>query len=63
MSPTTPLSVASAKTAVMDAFTTEAGRNRLLWMALGAVFPYVAFWGLPTYVFWRRLFSSTDVIY
>lgn len=58
----TELSVASAKTAVVDAFTTEAGRSRMLWMALGVVFPYVAFWGLPTYVFWRRLFSSTDLI-
>jgi hypothetical protein len=58
----TELSVASAKTAISDAFTTEAGRSRLLWMAMGVVFPYVAFWGLPTYVFWRRLFSPVDLI-
>jgi hypothetical protein len=28
--------------------------------ALGFFLPYFAFWGLPIYVFVRRLFSQTD---
>jgi hypothetical protein len=35
---------------------------RLFTMAMGFLLPGVAFWGLPFYVFFRRLFSSSDIV-
>lgn len=41
------------------AFTTKEGGRRLLFLGIGAVLPGVAYWGLPFYVFWRRIFSNS----
>jgi hypothetical protein len=30
--------------------------------AMGVVLPYVAFWGLPFVLFFRRLFYTTDLV-
>jgi hypothetical protein len=35
---------------------------RLFTMAVGFLLPGIAFWGLPFYVFFRRLFSSSDIL-
>lgn len=42
-----------------SAFGTSQGRTRLLYLGLGGILPGVAYWGLPVYVFWRRLFSNS----
>ena len=40
------------------AFTTSQGRTRLGYLIIGAI-PGFAYWALPIYVFWRRLFSNS----
>lgn len=35
---------------------------RMGYLLIGAVLPGVAYWGLPIYVFWRRLFSDSYVL-
>jgi hypothetical protein len=35
---------------------------RLVMMGIGFILPGIAFWGLPFYVFFRRLFSSSDIL-
>lgn len=49
-------------TELMKAFTTGEGGKRLLFLGIGAVLPGVAYWGLPMYVFWRRIFSNNYTI-
>jgi hypothetical protein len=52
----------SMATEALKSVTTVEGGKRLLFLGIGAVLPGVAFWGLPVYVFWRRIFSNSYVI-
>lgn len=52
-------SAESTGSELMKAFTTAEGGKRLLFLGIGAVLPGVAYWGLPVYVFWRRMFSNS----
>lgn len=47
---------------LMKAFTTKEGGKRMGFLLIGAILPGVAYWGLPVYVFWRRLFSNSYTI-
>jgi hypothetical protein len=38
------------------------GFSPILMGGIGAVIPFVAFWGLPIIFFFRRLFSTTDLV-
>lgn len=44
---------------LMKAFTTAEGGKRMGFLLIGAILPGVAYWGLPIYVFWRRIFSDS----
>ena len=57
-----PQSAETTGTEIAKAFTTKEGGKRLLFLAIGAVLPGVAYWGLPLYVFGRRLFSNSYVL-
>lgn len=35
---------------------------RMGYLLVGAIFPGVAYWGLPIYVYWRRMFSNAYVL-
>jgi hypothetical protein len=54
--PQTTSSMASEASA---AFKTEGGRARMGFLLFGAILPGITYWGLPFYVFWRRLFSNS----
>jgi hypothetical protein len=45
-----------------DAFKTPEGRSRMGYLLVGAVLPGFAYWGLPVYVFWRRIFSNSYML-
>lgn len=54
-----PQSAESTASELTKAFTTKEGGKRLLFLGIGAVLPGVAYWGLPIYVFWRRILSNS----
>lgn len=53
-----PIPTGSVKDTLTQSLTTSEGRMRTGYLLLGAILPGVAYWGLPWYVFVRRLFSS-----
>lgn len=53
-----PLKAESRVDELKQAFTTSEGRSRMGYLLIGAILPGVAYWGLPIYVFARRLFSN-----
>jgi len=57
-----PQSAETTTNQFMKAFTTNEGKRRTGYLILGAILPGVAFWGLPVYVFWRRIFSNSYTI-
>lgn len=49
-------------TQALQSVTTVEGGKRLGFLVIGAIFPGIAYWGLPIYVFWRRIFSDSYTI-
>jgi hypothetical protein len=47
---------------LLTGFKTESGRARMGFLLLGALLPGVSYWGLPFYVFARRLFSNSYIL-
>jgi hypothetical protein len=54
--PTTAQGMASD---ALKSVTTVEGGKRMGFLLIGAILPGVAYWGLPVYVFWRRMFSTS----
>lgn len=46
---------------IKEPFSTSQNRSRLVFLGMGAI-PGIAYWGLPVYVFWRRIFSNSYTI-
>lgn len=56
---TGPTSAESMATEAWKSVTTAEGGKRMGYLLIGAILPGVAYWGLPVYVFWRRMFSNS----
>jgi hypothetical protein len=54
-----PTGVESMADEAWKSVTTAEGGKRLLFLSIGALLPGFAYWGLPIYVFVRRLISTT----
>jgi hypothetical protein len=59
---TGPQTAESTTNQLMKAFTTKEGGKRMGFLLIGAILPGVSYWGLPVYVFWRRIFSNSYTI-
>jgi len=54
-----PTTAESMAREALKSVTTVEGGKRMGFLLIGAILPGVAYWGLPVYVFWRRIFSNS----
>jgi hypothetical protein len=57
-----PTTAESMAREALQSVTTVQGGKRMGFLLIGAILPGVAYWGLPVYVFWRRMFSDSYTI-